>query len=265
MARLQAVAAYELPPLRDAEQAAASELQKLILARETLDGEEKRARSRIAELERRLAQMNADLAREQSLIEDAASVLGRLDAEAAELGDMSADDGEAEQRARENLSLAETSLAASDKALGEAQTAFSTAEAQRATLAQGLRNEAERLARFETELEGVRSNLARLRSEFDTANNEADLRQTLEAALAAAKAAEENMVAAEAAHAGARETESRVRGPLQAAEREAQRRETEAKTLSNLLSAPTGGSWTPIVEEISVAKGYEAALGAALG
>ncbi|TAL80959.1 MAG: chromosome segregation protein SMC, partial [Beijerinckiaceae bacterium] len=265
MARLQAVAAYELPPLRDAEQAAAADLQKLVLARETLDGEEKRARSRIAELERRLAQMNADLAREQSLIEDAASVLGRLDAEAAELGDMSAEDGEAEKRARENLSLAEATLAASDKALGEAQTAFSTAEAQRATLAQGLRNEAERLARLEAELEGVRSNLARLRSEFDTADNEADLRQVLEAALAAAKAAEENMVAAEAAHAGARETESRVRGPLQAAEREAQRRETEAKTLSNLLSAPTGGSWTPIVEEISVAKGYEAALGAALG
>ena len=38
-ARLQAVAAHELPPLREAEANAGSELQKLVLARETLDGE----------------------------------------------------------------------------------------------------------------------------------------------------------------------------------------------------------------------------------
>ncbi len=102
-ARLQAVAAHELPPLRETEQAAAGELQKLVLARETLDGEEKRAKNRLAELERRLAQMNADLAREQALIEDAASVLARLDAEASELAEMSANDAEAELLARETL------------------------------------------------------------------------------------------------------------------------------------------------------------------
>src|SRR5665213_3111440 len=62
-----------------------------------------------------------------------------------------------------------------------------------------------------------------------------------------------------------RAAEARVRAPLQSAEREAQRRETEAKTLSNLLSAPTGGSWTAVVDEIAAAKGFEAALGAALG
>ncbi len=265
MARLQAVAAHELPPLREAEQAAAGELQKLVLARETLDGEEKRAKSRLAELERRLAQMNADLGREQALIEDAASVLGRLDAEAADLAEMSTNDAEAESGARENLAAAEAALAISDKALTEAQTAFSNIEAKRAALVGSLREEAQRLARFEAELQQVRANLASLKAEFDSADADADLKAALEAALAAAKSAEERIAAAETAHAQAREAEARIRTPLQAAEREAQKLETEAKTLAKLLTAPTGGSWTAVVEEINVAKGYEAALGAALG
>ena len=45
-ARLQAIAAHELPQLRDTEAEAGSELQRLVLARETLDGEERRAKSR---------------------------------------------------------------------------------------------------------------------------------------------------------------------------------------------------------------------------
>src|ERR1700757_4720781 len=49
-ARLQALAAHELTGLRSAEAEANSSLQKLVLARETLDGEERRAKGRIAEL-----------------------------------------------------------------------------------------------------------------------------------------------------------------------------------------------------------------------
>ncbi|QXX73385.1 chromosome segregation protein SMC [Methylovirgula sp. HY1] len=264
-ARLQAIAAHELPPLREAEQVAASELQKLVLARETLDGEEKRAKSRLAELERRLAQMNADLAREQALIEDAASVLARFDAEATELAEMSANDAEHALLARENLTKAEAALAISDKALGEAQTAFSNSEARRGALSGSLRDETQRLARFETELQQLRANLGQLRTELGAEGAEADLKAALDAAREAAQLAEERMVAAEATHAQAREAEARSRAPLAVAEREAQRLETEAKTLSKLLTAPTGGAWTAVVDEITVAKGYEAALGAALG
>src|SRR5665647_2477196 len=57
----------------------------------------------------------------------------------------------------------------------------------------------------------------------------------------------------------------RARGPLTEAERKAQRLETEARTLSNLLNTAAGDLWPPVVDEISVDKGYEAALGSALG
>jgi chromosome segregation protein len=77
-ARLQALAAHAMPGLRDAESQAAAGLQRLVLARETLEGEEKRAAERKTEMERRIAQASADLARERSHFEDAAATLARL-------------------------------------------------------------------------------------------------------------------------------------------------------------------------------------------
>ncbi len=66
-------------------------------------------------------------------------------------------------------------------------------------------------------------------------------------------------------HTQARQAEALTRVPLQNAERAAQSLETEAQTLAKLLNAETGGAWPAVVEEITVAKGYEAAVGAAFG
>src|SRR5450756_1526568 len=84
-ARIQAVRASELPALREAEARAAAGLQRLTNARETLDREEERARERAAELDRRLTQFSADIAREQQQTSDAEVALQRLDAEDTEL------------------------------------------------------------------------------------------------------------------------------------------------------------------------------------
>ena len=62
-----------------------------------------------------------------------------------------------------------------------------------------------------------------------------------------------------------RRSEARSRGPLATAEREAQALETEARTLANLLGAGAARDFPPVVDAIAVARGYEAALGAALG
>ena len=61
-ARLQAIAAAELPSLRDEEARLGAALHRLVLARDALAGEEKRAKDRVAELERRIAQLAQDLA-----------------------------------------------------------------------------------------------------------------------------------------------------------------------------------------------------------
>src|ERR1700748_1589249 len=64
-ARIQALRAAELPALREAEARAAAGLQRLTNARDMLAREEERAKERVAELDRRLTQFAADIAREQ--------------------------------------------------------------------------------------------------------------------------------------------------------------------------------------------------------
>ena len=49
------------------------------------------------------------------------------------------------------------------------------------------------------------------------------------------------------------------------AERRAQKLDTEARTLARLLHVDTKSLWPAVIDELSVGKGYEAALGAALG
>ncbi|MGB7090624.1 MAG: AAA family ATPase, partial [Methylovirgula sp.] len=261
-ARQQAAVAGELPALRAAEAAAGSELQKLLLARETLDGEERRTKARMAELERRIAEMNADLSREQALIEDAAEVLQRLGQELGELAEMG---DETHAEAGERQRLAEAALAQSETELAAAQTAFSDAAARRESFGKTLREESQRVLQFDTEIVAVREDIARLRAERAEADAEAGLETALEAVIAKAKAAEEKAIAAESVHAEARQAEAAARARYQEAERIARGLETETQTLAKLLKSETGGIWPTMIEEVGAAKGYEAALGAALG
>src|SRR6202051_4455780 len=74
-----------LPHRREAEPRAAPGRQRLTNARKILDREEERAKERVAELDRRLTQFSADIAREQQQSSDAEVALARLDAEDPEL------------------------------------------------------------------------------------------------------------------------------------------------------------------------------------
>ncbi len=260
--RRQAASAGELPSLRDAEATAGGELQKLLLARETLDGEERRTKARMSELERRIAEMNADLSREQALIDDAAGALVRL---AQELGELTEIGEETHAEAAERERVAEAALTQSETALEAAQTAFSDAEARREAATKALRDESQRVRQFEAEIAAVREDIVRLRAELAEAGAEADLETALEATIANAKAGEEEAIAAESRHAEARQTEATARARYQEAERAAQGLETEAQTLAKLLKSEIGGAWPAMIEEVGTAKGYEAALGAALG
>ena len=264
-ARLQALAAAELPGLREEETRRAAALQRITLARDTLEAEEKRAGERAAELERRETQLARDLEREQALIADAASVIERLEAEDATLAEAlaGAGDGAAEARAREEE--AGGLLAAAEAELTEAQAASSDLNARRHALGAAAAEEGRRLARLEAEYAGIERELSALGGDdFEAAEHErraeaaAELAEVLEAAEQATLFAEEK-------HAEARDAEALTRGPLAEAERKAQALETEARTLAGLLGARADDRFAPVVDAISVARGYEAALGAALG
>ena len=264
-ATAQAVAAAALPPLREAEAQAAASLQRLLIARETLDGEERRMKERRAELERRLAEARADLDRApEALLADADANLKRLAAEAATLDEATADSEAVEAPLRARLDQAQVEVAASDAALSEAQKAAAEAAALRAAAERTSGDEASRATRLEAELRRVLGEVERLAGEQSLLADLDAARALVEEAEAVFAASEAKASAARAAHTAAREVDERNRTPLAAAEREAQRLETEARTLSKLV-APADAKWPPVLDQVTAKKGYEAALGAAFG
>jgi chromosome segregation protein len=264
-ARLAAIAAAALPNLRDAEARAGAAVHRLTLARDALSGEEKRAEARSVELKRRLEQLALDLQREQSLIADAANVDAKLAAEELAIREELEDADGARETAEARRAAAERALNLAEAALAEAQANVSDLNARRQALGAALAEETQRWRRFELELSELEIERAALTDDDADAEAFEAASEALETASAALAEAEAGVVEAEAQHARARRAEAQSRTPLGEAERAAQRLDTEARTLRNLLAPISGGEWPPVVEQIRVARGYEAALGAALG
>ena len=264
-ARLQAIAAFELPRLRDREAEAGAALHRLIVARDALDGEEKRAKERIAELTRHAEQFARDVERERALIDDAAEVTQRLEDERGELAEQDEIGAEREDTARERLAEIEEALARTEADLSEAQQSLAGVNAKRGALEAALREETQRVSRFEAELTRVETEFALIAGQGGAMEEVERLAEALEMASEAAREADEAALVAEEAAIEAREAEGQSRQPLAEAEKRAGRLETEARTLEKLLESGGGDLWAPIVESVSVEKGYETAVGSALG
>lgn len=265
-ATAQAVAAHGLPALRQAEAEAAAALQRLTHARNELESEERRSKERVVELERHIGDLNRDIAREAAQRTDAEATIERLQAEALELAQTNegADDTRVENE--ERLQRAEAELAEAEAALGALQAQTSDLNARRAALERAVREEMERASRFRTEKERLEREIEALSASVGDDGPPIDeLRESMAIAGDAAQGAEESVLEAREILAQAREAENRLRQPVSEAERKAQRLETEARTLAKLVTSATGDLWPPALDQITVEKGYETALGAALG
>lgn len=262
-ARLQAIAAHQLPGLRQAEAQAAATLQRLTIARSELDKEEARLAARQQELERRMVQLGQDMAREDALSADAASVLDRLEEEAEGLRDDQAMSMDAARDALLDVTDAERRLIVAEQALEERTHAYADVGARRSALEAQLRDARARLARNAGERASVDAEEGRLRQEAGTADLERR-REEAEIARERLAVAEDAAIEAEAAHAAARQAAELLRPKLAEAERSFGRLDAEARTLEKLL-ASADGRFSPVADLLTVAKGYEVALGAALG
>src|SRR6266481_3936100 len=258
----QALAAAALPGLREAEARAAAALQRITMARQALDREEARATERMAELDRRLVQLADDIERERRLAADAQSALARLAAEEETLDREGKVNDERRAGADKRVAEADAVLARSEKAADELTATLADLTARRNALENAVREHGERATRQADEIAAVEAELAAI-----SAAGRADLAPlsaAAEAAQTAAADAETAAVRTEAAHSAARQALDAARGPLAEAERRAQRLETEARTLAKLLHVDTKKLWPPALDQVTVDKGYDAALGAAL-
>src|SRR5262252_4841002 len=263
--RLQAIAAAALPALREAEAREAAALQRLVIARETLDREEARAKERMAELDRRTAQLEEDIARERKLVDDAEEVIGRLRAEQAGLEREAAATAERHTGVDGRVAAADAQVSATEKTFDRITTALADLTARRNELENAARGHNDRRARIESELATVTADFERVTAEAASAVNITALATAVTAAQQALVDAEAATLRAEAGHSAARQALDVARQPLVEAERRANRLETEAKTLAKVLHVDAKNLWPPVIDQVTVAKGFETALGAALG
>ncbi len=261
----QALAAAELPALRDAEARTAAALQRLVMARETLEREETRAKERMAELDRRLLQFGDDIERERRLAADADAALARLAAEEEALQREAAANDERRSGLDMRVVDADAALATSEKTFDALTGRLADLTARRHALEHAAREQGERAGRLTNEIAAVEAELGELEAVAGQGAELATLASAAEAAQAAVVEAEATALHAEADHSAARQALDVARGPLAEAERRVQRLDAEAKTLAKLLHIDSKNLWPAVIDELTVDKGYEAALGAALG
>ncbi|MER9695035.1 chromosome segregation protein SMC [Mesorhizobium sp. M0179] len=264
-AREQGIGAHRLPDLRDAEAAAAAAFQRLSIAKAQIEEEAGRIRARQAELERRLQQLDGDIAREERMVRDNADILERLREEEATLNSENAGAAEREATTRAAFEQAGATLVTSEAKLAALTAERAEAAAARNQIERTLRENAERRDRFARQLADVDRELSEIVSKVAGLPDPAEKRALVEDALARLEEAEAGAIAAEQAVAEARATESAARPPLQDARAELAGIETEARTLAKILNAASGDLFPSVLEQLSVERGYETALGAALG
>jgi chromosome segregation protein len=265
-AKAQGIASLRLPELREEEAKAAAALQRLQFARAQLEEDAGRLLRRRDELMRRLTHLADDIRREERLVLENAGILERLAGEEAELEEQLADAGQMAEEILEAFSAASHRLSESEQDLARLTAERAEAAARRNQLERALRDLEDRAQRLSQqsaeagrELDGIAARLASLPDPAEKAEAveiaEADLAermgqiQVLETAVTEARAAE-----------------ALARRPVEEARARLNGLETEARTIAKILAAgESEGGFRPVAEDITVSRGYEAALGAALG
>ncbi|MFN4169573.1 MAG: chromosome segregation protein SMC [Pannonibacter phragmitetus] len=264
-AKTQAIAAHRLPEIRDAAARAGAALQRLVIARNELDAEDRRVREKLVDLNRRLVQLAEDLAREERMIEENSEVLERLTEERAELLEEGETAAERAELAAERVEDAGSKVRDLEEVLNEKTAAEARVTAQRQQMQRTLDEARGKAERLRSQSADASRMYEALRAEMDAADGVAGRAEEVELCEAAVLEAEERLETAEQDTRNAREAEQGARAPLAEAERVLQRLETEARTLESVLNMVAAGAHAPVVDRMTVKPGLETALGAALG
>ncbi|KQV68131.1 chromosome segregation SMC family protein [Rhizobium sp. Root1220] len=265
-AKAQGIASLKLPELREGEARAAAALQRLQIAKTQLEEDASRTLRRRDELTRRLVQLAEDITREERLVADNAEILARLDAEEAEINEILADSGRHAEETREAFEEAAAKLADSERIFAGLTADRAEAAAGRNQLERAIRDLSDRKMRLERQMDEANRELSAVGERIATLPDPDEKRSVVEAGEIAVAESEAAIQAVEHALATARQTEAMSRTPVDQARSKLNAIETESRTISRMLAAgAAAGEFAPVADDLRVDRGFETALGAALG
>ncbi|MFZ2870618.1 chromosome segregation SMC family protein, partial [Zavarzinia sp.] len=254
-----------IAPLREEEARTAQVLHKLVVERDGLALEERRAREALSRLSQAIETVARDAQREEALLNDARAAQERLTEEQALLEEAEDGAGEDAETAEALVAEAADALQAREAELDKANRELAAVEARRQSLEREIRDAAARLDRLTQSRRQLDADEQRLAEEKARAVDLEALVERLEAAQAGAEAAQDAVADAEGERAQMIGEEGEAREALRIAETEAGRVAAEEKALASLLATGDDAAFPPVLDAITVARGYETALGAALG
>lgn len=255
----------KLQPLRQAEAEAGAILQRYRIMAEQLEDEIKRNSARRHELETRQKQLVADRARETELVGEADTALAAAAEETATLNREAENEREDADAARQAAEALAGELAETERHLRAAADALSNLKAQREAAERNAAEAEARVARLKQQIEEIETELDAVGTALAGDSRVAENQAALATAQASAEAAEAKTLAAEQESTACRTALDEARPQLSEHETALGRLESEAATLAKVLNVEGSALWPPIVDALKVKKGYETALGAALG
>jgi chromosome segregation protein len=261
----QAVNAAGLPALREAEAKAGALIQRLRIAGEQLEADARRFAERQNELQRRAAQLEADMVREQAILDDTSATLARLDTEQNALSAADAGTQTRETELNATMLAYSTALTLVETAHQEMIAERAEASARAAAIMRSLSEAGERVSRVTAQLGELDRETETLNARISTLPDPREKQADLARVSAVLALAEASIADCEKALELARAAEDAARLPLQDARATRDQIDTEARTLTKLLNAQNAGLFAPVVEQVTVKRGYEKAFGIALG
>jgi chromosome segregation protein len=253
-----------LPPLREEEAIANAVLQRLNVQKDTLSDLAKRAEQTIHTLEQRIAQLAADMAREQNLNADAGDTIARLRAELAELEEAGAGQSEKVQKAAGEASQAAAVLHDRESQLAEITEDVARLAASHQSADRFFEDAQKRLHKAEAEEINAKAAVAEASTQASNAAaayEQAHLDEA--AALEAVAKAETALAEAEARRADCLNHENTARTARSEANGVVNALQAEMSALAKLVER-SRGEGDQLLDQVHVESGYEKALGAAL-
>ncbi|MEQ9814148.1 MAG: chromosome segregation protein SMC [Azospirillaceae bacterium] len=262
---VQSEAAEALPPLRQAEAEAAAGLQRLIIAREGLEEQERQLARAVEEARSQQAQIERDIDRERALAGDAGEALERLAEEEAAIVEAQAGEGPAAEMAERALGDARQQLVDLEADLGEATEAVAHLEAERAALDRQIQALRDRGASIGGRIEQTKREIAELAERIAAVPGIAAAEDAVGEAQSALDRARTSLERAGGERGEAEAAEQNAREILQEVDGAQRGLKAESDGLRALLAGGDDDLFPPLVDAVKVARGFETAFAAALG
>lgn len=264
LSKEQAILAAKLPDLRQSEAELAAKLHRISVSRDGLDGEEQRVAQTQEKLGALLEQISQDEAREKEAVKDSVSTVKRLEIEKNIIEEeVEGAAGNIEELAK-NLENKQAGTLEAELLLEELMNRQAERNANRINFNREIEERREQVQNLEEQKITVEERLS-------TLENNNLFTQSLSGAEKKLKSAEQKITKmrlefnnAEDKRQTIHQLEQTTRNLLQQAEGKLARVTAEKEALEEVLRLDFEEDGIPLLEKLSVSKGFETALGAAM-